>query len=303
MAEKIKLVFLGTCDGVPTKKRNHLSILLSYKDENILIDCGEGTQRQIRKADLNICKTTRIIITHWHADHVLGIPGILKTLEIRGYNKELSIYGPKGTKRKINDLLNLFKIDASYKINVQDVYNEKFLETSDFYFISEKAEHRINCNAYAFILKDKIRIDKTKLKRYEIPQGALLNDLSRGKDIKYENKKYKAKDLTYVEKGKKISFIFDTKKIPGLIKLAKNSDVLISESTFSDEIKERAKEYFHLTAKQAGEIAKKSNSKKLLLAHISGRYEKDNFKKILDEAKTVFKNTQVVKDLDVLELK
>lgn len=303
MAEKIKLIFLGTCDGVPTKKRNHLSILLNYKNENILIDCGEGTQRQLRKADINICKITRIIITHWHTDHILGIPGLLKTLEISGYNKKLDIYGPKGTKKNMNDLLNLFKINPPYKIQVHDVFNEKFLETNDFYFITEKAEHRINCNAYAFILKDKIRLDKTKLKQYKIPQGALLSDLSKGKDIKYNGKTYKAKDLTYIEKGKKISFIFDTKKIPSLIKLAKDSDILISESTFSDEIKEKANEYFHLTAKQAGEIAKKSKSKKLILAHISGRYEKDNFKKILNEAKKVFKSTKIAHDFDIIELK
>ncbi|MFW6233600.1 MAG: ribonuclease Z [Nanoarchaeota archaeon] len=303
MAEKIKLVFLGTSDGVPTKKRNHTSILLNYKEENIMIDCGEGTQRQMRKADLNLCKITRILITHWHADHVLGIPGLLKTLEISGYNKILNIYGPIGTRNKIENLLSLFKINPSYEINIHEVSSGKFLDLNEFYLTSEKAKHRISCNAYSFVLKDKIKINKDKLKKLKIPQGEFLKNLSKGKDIKYEGKKYKSKNLTYKEKGKKICFIFDTKKINNLIKLAKDSDLLISEATFSEEIKERAEEYLHLTGKQAGEIAKKSKSKKLLLAHISGRYESDGFKKILREAKSVFNNTEVVKDLDIIEIK
>ena len=98
MTEKVEIVFLGTGSAVPTIRRNHPSIFLRYKDESILFDCGEGTQRQIRKAKLNPCKLTRLFITHWHGDHVLGIPGLLQTLALNNYNRELEIYGPKGTK-------------------------------------------------------------------------------------------------------------------------------------------------------------------------------------------------------------
>ena len=103
----IKLTFLGTSDSIPTEERNHTSILLTYEGENILIDCGEGTQRQIRKAKLNPCKITRILITHWHGDHVLGIPGLLQTLSMSGYNKTLYIYGPEGTKKFMKELLKI----------------------------------------------------------------------------------------------------------------------------------------------------------------------------------------------------
>ena len=112
MTKKIELTFLGTSDAVPTKQRSHTSILLNYAGENILVDCGEGTQRQFRFAELNPCKITRILITHWHGDHVLGIPGILQTLALSGYNKTLYIYGPKGTKEFMQNLLKTFVSDV-----------------------------------------------------------------------------------------------------------------------------------------------------------------------------------------------
>ena len=104
----IKVKFLGTSGAVPTAERNHTSMLLEYENENILIDCGEGTQRQFRKARINPCKITRILITHWHGDHVLGLPGLLQTLGFSEYNKTLYIYGPKGTKEFMQNLFKTF---------------------------------------------------------------------------------------------------------------------------------------------------------------------------------------------------
>ena len=95
MTEKIKITFLGTSGSVPSAMKNHPAILLTYQGENILIDCGEGTQRQFRKAKLNPCKINRILITHWHTDHILGLPGLIKTLALSGYKKQLYIYGPR----------------------------------------------------------------------------------------------------------------------------------------------------------------------------------------------------------------
>lgn len=296
----IKIVFLGTSDQIPSAERNHSSILLNYNGENILVDCGEGTQRQFRKAKLNPCKTTRLLITHWHNDHVLGIPGLLSTLALSGYNKTFFIYGPKGTKNFIRDLLKVFGFQRKYKIIVEDVEG-KFFETKDFYLEAEKMEHGILCNAYSFVKKGMIRIDKTKLKKSKLPHGPLLQKLKQGKDIVYKGKKYLAKNLTFSEGDKKISFVLDTLDNKKIVPFVKDSDLLICESSFSSDLKEKAKEHLHLTSKQAGDIAKKSKSKKLILTHLSQRYER-NQKKILNEVKKVFKNTFLVKDLDVVEV-
>ena len=133
MAEKINLTFLGTSQAIPTAKRNHTSILLQYKAENILIDCGEGTQRQFRKAKLNPCKLTRILITHWHGDHILGLAGLLQTLLLNGYSKTMYIYGPKGTKQDLSALIDLLVPYNKIPLVVQEVSEGKFLETKDFY--------------------------------------------------------------------------------------------------------------------------------------------------------------------------
>src|SRR3989338_8349290 len=132
----IKLVFLGTSDATPSIRRNHTSIFLNYNEENMLIDCGEGTQRQIRKAGLNPCKITQILITHWHGDNVLGIPGLLQTLSLSGYNKTLFIYGPNGTKNFVKNLLKTFVFARNFEIKVEEV-GGKFLDEKDFYLGAE----------------------------------------------------------------------------------------------------------------------------------------------------------------------
>ncbi len=301
MAEKIKLTFLGTAASIPTAKRNHTAILLDYSGEHILIDCGEGTQRQFRKARLNPGKINRILISHWHADHVLGIPGLLQTLGLSGYNKTFYIYGPRGTKKFMREILKIFHFSGDYKLKVEEV-SGKFFETEEFYLEAKAMTHKIPCNAYSFVLKDRIRINKKKLSKIKIPSSPLLSQLKQGKDIVYKGKKYSAKNLTYIEKGKKISFILDTSMNKRVVSFVKNSDLLICESSFGEDMKDFAKERYHLTAKQAGEIAKKSKSKKLILTHISQRYEK-SLNQILKEAKKEFKDVEVVKDLDEVELK
>jgi ribonuclease Z len=300
MTTQIKLTFLGTADQIPSAKRNHTAILLTRNEENILIDCGEGTQRQFRKAKLNPCKVTRILLTHRHGDHVFGLPGLISTFEHSGYNKTLYIYGPKGIKKYLRDFLATDYVKRSFKIVIKEV-SGKFFETEEFYLEAEPMKHGIPCNAYSFVKKGKIRIDKTKLKKLKIASGPHLKNLKKGKDIKYKGKKYLSKNLTFEEDSKKISIVLDTLFHNKIVPFVKNSDLLICESEFSEELKDKAKEHLHLTSKQAGEIAKKSKSKKLILTHISQRYEK-NPKKILNEAKKVFKNSHLVNDLDEVEI-
>jgi ribonuclease Z len=296
----IKITFLGTSDAIPSAERNHTSILLEYKNEAILIDCGEGTQRQFRKARLNLNKITKILITHWHGDHVLGLAGLLQTLSFSGYNKNLNIYGPKGTKEFMRILMKTFAFQGKYKINVEEVQG-KFFENDEFYLESAKMSHGIPCNAYTFVKKERLRIDKKKLEKTKL-KGPILRKLKEGKDIVYNGKKYLAKNLTYGEIGKKVSFVFDTSFNKNIIPFVKDSDLLICESTFGMELEDKADEYRHLNVSHTANIAKKSKSKKLVLTHISQRYSK-NPQKILDAAKKIFKNSVLVKDLDEIEVK
>jgi ribonuclease Z len=298
---KIQAHFLGTGHAVPTKKRNHISILLRYKNENILIDCGEGTQRQFRKARLNPGSITKILITHFHGDHILGLPGLLQTLALNNYNKTLEIYCPKNTSKYLERILNIFDFKGKIKTKVIEINKDKFFENQDFYLESKKMTHNIPCLAYSFKEKDKIRMNKEKLKKYNLTASPKLKQIQQGKTIIHNNKKIKPKDLTYTEKGKRITFILDTSKNKNIEKISKDSDLLVCESTYSSKEKEIAKEYKHLTSEDAANIAKKSKSKLLILVHISQRYEQKE-KQILEEAKKIFKNTKIVSDLDKIEI-
>jgi len=296
----IKIIFLGTSDAIPSAERNHTSILLEYKNENILIDCGEGTQRQFRKAKLNPNKVTKILITHWHGDHVLGLAGLLQTLTFSNYNKTLNIYGPKGTKEFMKILLRTFAFQGKYRINVEEAEG-KFFENDEFYLEAEKMTHGIPCNAYSFVKKGRLRIDKKKLEKTKL-KGPILKKLKEGKDVTYNGRKYLAKNLTYSEDSKKVSFVFDTSFNKNIVPFVKNSDLLVCESTFGAELEDKAEEYKHLNVKKTAQIAKQSKSKELVLTHISQRYSK-NPKSILDAAKKIFKNSVLVRDLDEIEVK
>lgn len=295
MSNPINLTFLGTGQAVPTAKRNHTAVLLQYNGENILIDCGEGTQRQFRKAKINPCKLTRILITHFHGDHILGLPGLFQTLVLSGYSKILQVYIPKGTRHYLDLICKMFVWREKLKIQINEIEKGKFLETKDFLVEALPMSHETPCLAYSLKEKNKIRIKKDKLKKYKL-HGAIIGELARGKDIIWNNKKIKVSSLTYMQKGKKISFIFDTEINSNCYKISENADLIISEAVYINNDKELAKEYKHLTAEQAGEIAKKARAKKLVLTHLSQRYDGSE-KIILNEAKKKFKNTIIAEDL------
>ena len=296
----MKITFLGTSSMMPTSTRNHNSILFNYKDENILIDCGEGTQKQFRIANLNPVKITKILITHWHGDHVLGLPGLFQNLYNNNYNKLLEIYGPKGTKKFLSNMFSWFYGDVNLKINVKEIEEGIFYENEYFILKSVKLNHRVPCLGYIFIEKDKRKINLEYLKKFNLKNNPIIKGLQKGKDIVWNNKKIKAKLATSIKKGKKISFILDTGLTKNMNKAIKDSDLLVCESTLGEDLKEKAKEHQHLTSKQAALIAKRNKCKELILTHFSQRYKDTDV--LLREAKYVFKNVKCANDFDSYEL-
>ena len=252
---------------------------------------------------LNPCSLTKILITHWHGDHVLGLPGLLQTLALNNYNRKLDIYVPKNTTHFMDLMFKIFVFKGKINYEIHECESGKIFENEDFYLEAEKMDHGTPCVAYAFVEKEKVRIDKKKLKKLKI-DGKIIGELQKGKDIEWNGKKIKAKSLTYKQEQRKITFLMDTAINPNMVKIAKNADLLISESTFLDDSengKELAEERKHLTAKQAAETAKKAKVKRLLLAHLSQRYEGKE-KLILQEARKVFKNTEIAEDLTKTEI-
>jgi ribonuclease Z len=293
----MKIQFLGTASSFPTRDRSHTSILLRYQSEAILFDCGEGTQRQLRIAGESPMKITKIFITHWHGDHVLGLPGLLESMAMNGRKDLLEIFGPGGTKESIKNLFKALHIHPCFKLAIHEVDTRKSniaINTKDYEVSAIFVKHKVPCLAYTFKEKDRYRINKDWVKKEKVQGLPALKKLQEGKDVTIKGKKVKAKDVTYSSLGKKITFIFDTAPMPELAKLAKDSDLLICEGTFSNKIKEKAKDHGHLTVKDAAKIAKSAKVKKLAITHFSQRYK--DTKELAVEAKSVFKNTVLAKD-------
>ena len=309
MAEKVSINILGTASTVPTERRNHVAMLLKYKENNFLFDCGEGTQRQMRFAKLSPCKINKIFISHWHGDHSLGLSGLIQTMALNGYDGVLEIYGPIGTKEKMRGLLNKNMDDYfeyskgeghNFEIKVFEKNSGVIFENDEFIINGLETKHHCKCLAYSFIVKEKNRLNKEKLEKFGLPNGPLVGKLAKGEVVEYKGKKINGKDLIYVETEKKFCYISDTEYFDNLINFSKESDVLVSESTYSTEEGDLAKRHHHMTSGQAAEIAKKSKSKALFLTHLSQRYSE--IPKVLEsEAKKVFVNTKVLEDFDIIE--
>lgn len=297
----IKLTFLGTGSMVPTKERNHVAVLISYKNENILVDCGEGTQRQLKLADISPTKVTKVLITHWHGDHVLGLPGLLYSLAANEYSKTLNIYGPKGTKQFMFYLLKGFSYKGLIDFRVHEIGEGVFFEGEDFKLEAKSLVHTAPCLGFAFVEKDRRNIDVGYLKKnFNLVKHPILKGLQHGKDIVWKGKEIKASKATKLTEGKRVVFISDTAYCKAAVDFAKNADLAVFEATYLTELEAKAEDYKHLTAKQSADIAKKAKVKKLVLTHFSQRYK--DVESVEQEAKSVFKNSLCAKDFMVLEV-
>ncbi|MBI4451014.1 ribonuclease Z [Candidatus Woesearchaeota archaeon] len=291
----MQITFLGTSCMVPTKERNLSSLLIEYKGEGILFDCGEGTQRQLKIAGIPVTKVTKILISHWHGDHVLGLPGLIQTLGSSDYGHTLEIYGPEGTLEHIKGMFEFVAFDIRVDMKVKEVLSGIFFECKDFVLESQPLKHPVPCVGYAFIEKDRRRIDVDKIAKLGIPHGPLLGDLQDGKTIDWKGKSLPPDEATYVVKGKKIALITDTLIVETCEKLAKDADLLVMESSYASDLKDMADARGHITALDAARLAARAGVKKLLLTHFSARYK--NSLPLEQDARTAFDNVLAAKDL------
>lgn len=290
----IEITFLGTGSMQPTKNRNHSGILLSYKKENVLFDCGEGIQRQMRIAGIKPARITRLCLSHWHGDHVFGLPGLLSTMGADKPDKILKIYGPPGTKRYFHYLFKSFVTKDIIKHEIHEIKSGKIFENDDFILEARQLRHSALCFGFSFAEKERRRINLAKARKLGLEEGPILGKLQQGEDIVVKGKKIKVKDVTYLVPGKKVSYIADTVPCRGAELLAKEADLLISEGTHLEEIKETAGKYMHLTVKEAALIASENQAKRLIITHISQRYKHPS--EMRSEAREYFPNSEVAED-------
>ena len=303
----ITLTILGCHSATPRRNAFPTSQYLEINNSHFLIDCGEGTQRQMRKYKVGFSKINHIFISHLHGDHFYGLVGLLATFGILNREKELHIYGPKGIKEVTLLQLKTSQSHANYKI----IFHELVSKKSELIYEDEKVSvktiplnHRVYTNGYLFTEKEKSRkLHTENIRNYkEIDKADYLN-IKAGKDIILSSGEVISNSELTIPPPKPLSYAFcsDTSYKPDIISIIENTDLLYHEATFLSDRKDLAKKTKHSTTKQAAKIAKEANVNQLVLGHYSGRYKDISlFKK---EAQEVFKNTELAEPGKVFSIK
>jgi len=300
----MRIIFLGTAGSIPTPKRSLPAILIQRKGEQIMFDCGEAVQRQMIKARAGFHKKMKVFITHMHGDHVLGLPGLLQTMSLLDRGKKLDIYGPQGIKRFLEDIRETVQFVLTFPVEIHEILETGTVCEEEEYIVEAVwANHVIPNVAYALVEKPRPgRFYPEKAKVLGVPEGPLWSKLQHGHKVKLSDGRIiKPEDVTGpVRTGRKIVYTGDTRPFRGFVKFAANADLLIHDATLNDELSERAEEDGHSTPAQAAINAKRAKVKRLVLTHISARYEDTN--PLLKKARKIFKNTEVAEDFMQIEI-
>jgi len=298
---------LGTSAAIPTNTRSPSSQVVTIYDRHHLVDCGEGTQMRLLKHKVKFARLDAIFITHLHGDHVLGLPGLLNSLSLYERNFPLKLFGPSGLK---NMLDTVFAQTASYlRFDLEFIPMEDFKpgevihKTKAFEVRNLPLDHRIFCRGYRFSeINKKPRFDFYKAKSLEIP-NAYFRLLKQGNIIRLPDGREIHPEQVTSPPADAISYSYcsDTRYHEPLVEHIKDSTLLYHEATFLDDMRKRARETHHSTARQAAEIAEKAKVENLLLGHFSARYK--DMRRFLDQSRAVFPRTELAKEGYVYNLR
>ncbi len=299
----MKLVFLGTAGAQPTVDRGLTCICLEKEAEILMFDAGEGAQLSYLKSGLGWNKKMKIFVTHLHGDHCVGILGLLQTMTMQNRTEPLEIYGPEGIEEFIAANIKVLNFGLSFPVMITSIEEERVVDEKTYSVFSCKADHSVPAYSYLFEEKDKPgRFNTEKAKQLGIPEGKLWNQLQNGHEIKVGDKIVKPSDVLGEKRpGKKIGISGDTRPTKELEEFFKNCNYLSFDSTFLDELKDKAIETHHSTAKEAATLAKNANVENLILTHFSARYKDESV--LVDEAKTIHSSVIGAKDLLEIEIK
>lgn len=292
------LVFLGTAGAIPTIERGLSGILLMRGGERILIDCGEGTQRQLLRS-VGLSRIDLILITHLHGDHYLGLPGLLKTLSLQGREEPLTLFGPEGLYDVLRDAERLIG-RPRFPFYAEEARPGVVLETSDYRLKAASTEHSLP--GLAWCLEEKSRpgvFHPEKASALGLIPGPDFGRLQRGMPVTtIDGCTISPEEVMDGSRpGRKVVVTGDTRPSTNVVELADSATVLVHESTFSSDEHDRAVESGHSTAREAAQVAKAAGVRLLVLTHLSSRH---NWRDLRDEARDVFPHTLLPKDLDVL---
>ncbi len=296
---------LGSSAATPTTKRNASAMLINMNYTFYLVDCGEGTQIQLRKYKTKLSKIKHIFISHLHGDHFFGLIGLISTFHLLGRKNELNIYGPAKLKEILEIQLKASQTEIRYQLNFHQTNPntpELIFENNDYYINSFPLDHRIETTGFLFGEKQKPKKIKKNFLFTEHVSVENIIKIKKGQDFVAESGElYKNENITETPPPPRtFAYCSDTRYYEPMIEHIRNSDLLYHEATFMEDMKDVAKEKYHSTAHEAATIAQKANAEKLIIGHFSARYrELDG---MLEEAERVFTNTQLAQEGELFEI-
>ena len=298
----LTVTFLGTSAARPTIERNVSGLAVHREGETLLFECGEGTQRQMMRYGVSFA-LSEIFFTHFHADHFLGVIGLIRTLGLQGRPEPLFLYGPKGAKRVLATALQLGVERAPFPIEIEEVRAGDTVTgpaTRDGYDICAFPTEHGGGASIGYILKEHARrgrFDVEKARSIGIPEGPLWGKLTKGEEVQLSNGHTvrPSEVVGPARPGRLIAFTGDTRPCAATVDAAQGADLLIHEATFGEEERDRARDTGHSTAKEAAQVALAAKAKRLVLSHVSARYSV-SAEELVREAREVFPNASVAKD-------
>jgi len=299
----LSVTFLGTSAARPTVERNVSALALVREGETLLFECGEGTQRQMMRYGVSFA-LSEIFFTHFHADHFLGVIGLIRTLGLQARAEPITLYGPHGAKKVLTQAIQLGVERIPFQVEIREVKPGDTVEgrgkgKGEEYDIQVfKTEHGGGSVGYTLREHERRgRFDVEKVKAAGVPEGPLWGKLSKGETIELaDGRKLTADGFVGPKRpGRAIVFTGDTRPCASVVDAAQGADLLIHEATFGEEERDRAKETGHSTAREAAQIALAAHAKRLVLSHVSARYS-ISAEELVTEARTVFPESAVAKD-------
>lgn len=292
----LRITFLGTSGSIPTVDRSMPAIALKYEKELLLFDCGEAAQRQMMKYKVGYGSLNAIFISHPHLDHYLGVFGLLETLNLIAKPRhKISVYSFEDLGK---GLVKRYGFVDSRHVKKGVLYRGQGFEIEAF-----PVKHTKDAYGFVFRENDKIKFHEKKAHKLGL-KGKMFSEIQKKGFVMVGKKKIKLKDVSWIKKGMKVVYTGDSYPCNGIIKAAKDADLLISEGTLDASLKKEAKERLHCTMEDAARMAKKAKVKKLIITHISPRYsDKDELKKFEKPVRKIFKNTAFAYDGMKVEIK
>ena len=300
----MRIIFLGTTSGVPTKERRLSATAVVYNGEAFLFDCGEGTQMQMKKVGLRWGALKRIFISHLHGDHVIGLLGVLMSLQVGGRDSPLFLYGPTGLEEYVQTSIRLMQARIRYELVINEISGGVICDEKNYYVACAPLEHRIFTLGYLLVEKDKPgKFNVEKAEQLGIPVGPIRSQIQRGEEVILDNgTRISPGDiLGQPRRGRRIAYCLDTSPCENAEKLASEADVLIYDGTFwEDKHQNLARKTGHSTWREATELARKAGVKKLVLTHFSPRYTE--LEKSLPAFQAIFPELILASDLMEIEV-